>query len=214
MGVLDGSGSNPSAGKHTFASIIYTTSSGPSTGVAPWQDDFYTWSVGYQADLGFTNANPLLAWKAKFPVGRMTAPGYCWIDGAAYELDVRSSASSPLYSTFAEAYQATLRNLDGTPLVNSTGAKYLDQPCGSQAQADWRTQYDHDNHTTRGPWAAGEMTGYANTPQGFPSNMQPALAVAATSGIPNAQAAWTLFMSRSIKPDYSNAPQFAIVPRN
>lgn len=206
LGVLDGTDS--------FAPIVYAAPSGPKTGLAPWMDDFFTWSAGYLAELGFADAKPLLVWKAKFPVGRMTAPGYCWIDGATYALEVRSTASSPLYSTFSEAYQATMRKNDGTALINSTGAKYLDQPCGSQLQADWRTQYDKDNGTKRGPWSAGEMTGYATSVQGFPSNMQPALSVAATSGIPNAQAAWNIFINRPLKPDYSSAPQWAIVPRN
>ncbi len=207
LGVLDGTGG--------FAAIAYFTAASTvdRTGIAPWQDDFFTWTVGYLADLGFSDAVPLLAWKAKFPVGRMTAPGYCWIDGATYSLAVRPNASSPLFSTLAEAYQATMRNSDGSPLVNSTGAKYLDQPCGSQAQADWRTQLDKDNKTTRGPWQAGEMTGYATSTEGFPSNMQPALAVAATSGVPNAKAAWDIFNSRPVKPDYSADPQWAVVPR-
>jgi hypothetical protein len=210
LGVLDGSGD------HGFAAVLYITAASTTdrTGVAPWQDDFFTWSAGYLGDLGFADAKPLLAWKAKFPIGRMMAPGYCWIDGATYALAVRPNSSSPLYSTLAEAYQATMRKIDGTPLTNSTGAKYLDQACGSQAQADWRTQYDRDNHTARGSWAAGEMTGYATSVEGFPSNMQPALAVAATSGVANAQAAWKLFINRPIKPDYASSPQFAIVPRN
>jgi hypothetical protein len=208
LGVLDGSGD------HGFASIAYPSPPGPQTGLAPWQDDFFTWSVGYLSELGFTDATPLLQWKAKFPVGRMTAPGYCWIDGATYALAVRPGSTSPLYSTFADAYLATMKNSDGTPLTNSTGALYLDQPCGSQAQADWRTQLDIDNKTARGPWAAGEMTGYATSTEGFPSNMQPALAAAATSGIPNAQEAWNIFISRPVKPDYSGEPQWDIVPRN
>ena len=207
LGVIDGSGT------YAFSPIAYTTASGTRTGLAPWMDDFFTWSVGYLAELGFADATPLLAWKAKFPVGRMTAPGYCWIDGATYALAVRSGSSSPLYSTFADAYQATMRNADGTPMVNSTGARYLDQPCGSQAQADWRTQKDRDANANRIPWTAGEMTGYASFTEGYPSNMQPALAVAATSGIPNAQTAWNIFINRSIKPDYSGEPQWAIVPR-
>jgi hypothetical protein len=206
LGVLDGTNS--------YGPIQYTAPPGPYTGLAPWMDDFFTWSIGYLTELGFSNAKPLLNWKAKFPVGRMTAPGYCWIDGAVYALAVRPGSTSPLYATFAEAYQSTMRNSDGTPMVNSTGAKYLDQACGSQAQADWRTQKDKDlgkyvGHT----WRAGEMTGYATFTEGFPANMQPALAVSATSGIPNARAAWDIFIKRPVKPDYSSDPQFAIVPR-
>ncbi len=210
FGVLDGSGGS-------FASIVYTTPSGPGTGLAPWQDDFFTWASGYLVELGFSEAVPLRAWKAKFPVGRMTAPGYCWVDGAAYALAVRPGNTSPLYASFAEAYQATMRGTDATgaaiPLVNSTGARYLDQPCGSQAQADWRTRADQDAKTQRGPWVAGEMTSYASSTTGGAANMQPALAAAVDAGIPQAQEAWTVFMNRSVKPDYRNAPQWAIVPR-
>jgi hypothetical protein len=57
------------------------------------------------------------------------------------------------------------------------------------------------------------MVGYADSPEGFPSNLQPALAVAANSGIPNAKAAWRLFEARPIQPDHSSAPQWAVVPR-
>jgi hypothetical protein len=214
LGVIDGSG--PDA----FEAILDSSAAGPNTGVAPWQDDFFTWSIGHLAELGFTQAQPLLAWKAKFPIGRMTAPGFCWIDASAYILAVRPSATSPLYGTFKDVYLSTMRNdgeaapsLRGTPLVNSTGARYLDQPCASQAQANWRTQKDKDVKEERTPWAAGEMVGYADSPEGFPSNLQPALAVAANSGIPDAKAAWYLFESRSIQPDHSNAPQWAVVPR-
>jgi hypothetical protein len=59
----------------------------------------------------------------------------------------------------------------------------------------------------------GEMTGYSYSPEGYPSNMQPALAMAAQSGIPGGYHAWNVFMNRAVKPDYSNEPNFAIVPR-
>ena len=78
--------------------------------------------------------------------------------------------------------------------------------------ADWRTQYDKDRGAGN-VWKAGEMTGYSSSALGYPSNMQPALAVAATTGLPNARAAWDAFMRRSVKPDYASAPQWAVVPR-
>jgi hypothetical protein len=37
--------------------------------------------------------------------------------------------------------------------------------------------------------------------------------VAADSGAANGAAAWTQFMSRSVKPNYADFPNFAIVPR-
>jgi hypothetical protein len=197
----------------TGYAAAYPGPGGANSGVAPWQDDFFTSSAGHILELGFTKVKPLLDWKARFPVGRMTAPGYCWIDGAVYALLVRNNASAPYYATFAEAYQATMRTSTGGEMVNSTAKRYLDQPCASQAQADWRSQVDKDNNVWRNLWRAGEMTGYADSQAGYPSNMQPALAVAASTGIPNAQAAWTVFINRSVKPDYGMQPQFAIVPR-
>lgn len=210
LGVLDGT--------NGFAAIAYTTPSGPSTGVAPWQDDFFSWSIGHLANgLGYDAALPMAQWKATFPVGRMTARGYCWIDGAAYSLSVRPAANAALFSTFEQAYQATMRGTDtrgaAIPLVNSTGARYLDQPCGSAAQAAWRTQLDRDMRAVRTPWVAGEMTGYATSQSGYPSNMQPALAAAVDAGAPGAQQAWDVFIRRPVKPDYSQAPQWAVVPQ-
>ena len=204
LGFIDNSG---------FAAVAYTGPGGPKTGMAPWQDDFFTASVGQAYELGFTKSKALLDWKSRFPVGRMTAPGYCWVDAAVYALSVRATETSPYFTTFGQAWQATFRAANNTDLVNSTGKRYIDQPCGSQLQADWRTQLDKDNKSNRMPWLAGEMTGYASSAEGFPSNMQPALAMAAGSGIPNARAAWDVFAKRSIKPDYTQRPQFAIVPR-
>ena len=197
--------------------IVYTTPAGPMTGLAPWMDDFFTWSVGHLATgLGFESALSLARWKGTFPVGRMTAAGYCWIDGATYALAVRPAAGSPLFSDFKQAYLTTMQGTDTSgrpiPLVNSTGALYLDQPCASVAQAQWRTQLDKDLGLSRSPWVAGEMTGYASVASGYPSNMQPALAAAVDAGVQNAQTAWNVFMSRSVKPDYTLAPQWAIVP--
>lgn len=208
LGVYDGSGVG-----------AFVSDSGQSS---PWQDDFFTWSTGYLAELGFTKAKPLFVWKAKYPVGRMTAPGYCWIDGAVSVLQIRPGPGLPVYTTFATAYAETKKNANtpqtqtrisnGDPSFNlTTTATYLSQPCNSQAQADWRTTAQNN---TSGIWVAGQMTGFASSPSGFPANMQPALAVSATSGIPNAQQAWSVFTSRAKKPNYTSEPQWAIVPRN
>ncbi len=192
--------------------VIYNVV-GPNTGVAAWMDDFFTSAVGHLFELGFSKAKPILDWKARFPVGRMMAPDFCWVDGSVYSVMVRPSETAPFYPTFADAYKATMRTSTGAPLVNSTGQRYLDQPCGSQSQADWRTQLDKDKGVRRSAWIAGEMVGYSKDALGYPSNMQPALAAAASTGIPNASAAWTRFIGRSVKPDYSAQPQFAIMPR-
>ena len=198
LGVYDGSGQN------TFQ----------VKGSAPWQDDFLTWSFGYLAELGFAKALPILRWKATYPVGRMTAPGYCWTDAAAYTLKTRPAEKAPVFSSFAELYQANfggeaIRINDGKPLAHPNGSRYIDQPCASQAQADWI------GAAAKRGWKRGAMTGYADSPLGYPANMQPALAVAATPAwnIPQAAEAWERFEGRAVKPDYGKAPQWAIIPR-
>lgn len=62
------------------------------------------------------------------------------------------------------------------------------------------------------PCDSNNMAGYPDAPAGFPANMQPALAAAVDRGYPGAAQAWQLFEGRSIKPDYSNYPNWAIVP--
>ena len=196
MGVYDGTG------VAAFDNVHY----------APWQDDFMTWSFGYLSELGFTKATPILQYKAKFPVGRMTAPGFCWIQASSYYLLSRDSDTAPRYKTFAELYAGNFKNDnirdDNSNVVqNPLGLNYLDQPCASQAQAEWFSG------AMGFTWSKGRMVGYADAAMGYPANMQPALAVSVASGIPNADAAWTTFSGRSAKPDYRIAPQWAIIPR-
>jgi hypothetical protein len=180
---------NPSANKLGIIINGYAVVYDNNKGMAPWMDDFFTSAVGHTAELGFDKAVPLLKWKAKFPIDRMTAPGACWVDGAIYTLYVRDSVSSPVYSSMAEAYKV------------SHTADFLGLACNSSAMASSLKL------------KVGEMTGYSSVPTGYPSNMQPALAFAADAMGTSGKAAWTVFMNRSVKPDYSSAPQFAIVPR-
>jgi hypothetical protein len=180
---------NPAANK--LGAIIngYAVVYNNGTGLAPWQDDFFTSSVGHLADLGFKDAGRLLVWKARFPVARMVAPGACWVDGAIYEMTVRPKDNAPLFASMAEAYKA------------SHPADVLALPCGSAEMA------------MKFKLRPGSMNNLPDATMGYPSNMQPALAYAAdVAGAPGKQA-WKLFMARSVKPDYGNAPQFAIVPR-
>jgi hypothetical protein len=178
---------------------------------APWQDDFLTWSFGELAELGFTKATPILQWKAQYPVGRMTAPGYCWIAGSPYTMKFRE-ANGAVVDSFEKLYKLNyggdyVYNDDAALIPNPVGNKFSDLPCAGQAQADWMTKAD------RYTWQVGQMVGYAGTPLGYPSNMQPALAVSVTSGIPNAAKAWAVFQGRAAKPDYKQAPQWDIIPR-
>ena len=166
-------------------SVVYNN----NTGLAPWMDDFFTSAIGHVNDLGFNAAAPLLAWKSKFPIGRMTAPGTCWITGAMYAMTVRDSGTAPLYATLAEAWKAS-----STPELAAL-------PCaGTEMAANLKLK-------------VGEMSGYSSYTMGYPSNMQPALAYAADAGGTAGAKAWSVFMNRSVKPDYGTSPQFAIVPR-
>jgi hypothetical protein len=165
--------------------VIYTK----GTAVAPWQDDFFTSSVGHLAELGFKAAEPLLKWKARFPIARMVGDGACWIRGANYTYSVRAAPSSPFFTSIGEAYAATV------------GPDLAGLACNSpDMAAALKTK-------------PGDMGGYSNGVAGFPSNMQPALAYAAGVGGDAGRKAWTRFMARSVKPDYSEGAQFAIVPR-
>jgi hypothetical protein len=180
---------NPGANKLGFVANGYALAYRNHTGVAPWQDDFFTSAVGHLAELGFDGARRLLAWKARFPILRMTAPGACWVGASVYEMIVRDSASAPFYTTMEQAYKAS-----HPPAVTA-----LD--CGSPQMA----------HALK--VKMGEMPGYSSSADGYPSNLQPALAYAADAGGKAGREAWQRFMARSVKPDYGTAPQFAIVPR-
>ena len=103
--------------------------------------------------------------------------------------EVRDSATSPLYTTIGQAWKAS-----STP-------EFAALPCAGSAMAASLSMQ------------VGEMTGYSSSTTGFPSNLQPALAYAADAGGTPGRNAWSVFMSRSVKPNYARGPQFSIVPR-
>jgi hypothetical protein len=159
------------------------------TGLAPWQDDFFTSAVGHTADLGFTKANVLLAWKSKFPILRMTGAGTCWIDAAIYAMKMRDSSTG--------------RCIARSPRFIRQATQRTSFPCSAIAP-QWQAS---------SALKVGEMKGYSSQVDGYPSDMQPALAYAAAAGGTAGKAAWTVFANRSVKPSYGTGPQFAIVPR-
>jgi len=168
-------------------------------GLAPWQDDFFTASIGHLTDLNIPNALKLLTWKAKFPVSRMVDTNFCWIVASNYSLILRDDLSTPVtFTNWNQVYSANNGHYNA-PSVNASITSYS---CGSQEMATAL----HLN--------LGEMVGYPTSTTGYPSNLQPALAVSARTDITGGIAAWSKFISRSVKPDYSTDPTFAIVPRN
>jgi len=182
-----------------YGAAIYRFNGNKRVGIAPWQQDFFVWSVGHAAELGFDGARPFLKWLSVFPIGRMTDwiadsdDGYCWTVAANYSLQIRDTRDGPDYSNLDEVYQKSLPGIQGLQ-------------CNSQSMA---------NRLSNGArqYSVGEMVGYANSPTGFPSNFQPALAVAAASGVNKASEAWRIFADRRVQPDYRDYPNFAVVPR-
>lgn len=177
--VVHGDESNALGVLHGFAYL-------DGRGVAPWQDDFFTWTVAQLVIMGFESARELALYKARFPVGRMTAP-MCWVQVGAYELVVREVDGGPVYDWPATA----AANLDPAAAGTECGSAAMFEALGLRQ---------------------GEVTGYADSAEGYPSNLQPALAAAAELGAPGAAEAWATFAARTITPDYSAEPQFAVVP--
>lgn len=186
---------NPNANSLGVITNGYTIEYNSGRGIAPWQDDFFTQAIGHLVDMGYAKAEPLLLWKAKFQISRMTAPGFCWTLGAMYSMNIRDSASSPFYTSMAKVYEA------------NTSAELRATACGSAEMAVLLSKIEEST------LPAGSMTGYPTSNAGMPSNYQPALAYAATSGAPDGMKAWDIFSKRTLKPIYSDGAQFAIVPR-
>lgn len=187
---------NPNANKlgalvHGYA-VIYKVD-GKKLSLGPWQDDFFASVIGQLSDFGYEKATKLLKWKTKFVTQRMIGEGACPTHAASYSLRVRATETGPIFDTIGQA----LRAMD-TP----NGPLFLGLGCGTEAQAKALGL------------EVGEMTGYAAGNQGYPAIMQSALAYAADYYGEQGKQAWQKFMSRSVKPDYSKGPQFALLPRN
>lgn len=168
---------------------------------SPWMDDFFTWSVGYVAGLGFSEAAPITRFKTKYPVGRMTNAGWCSTLGAAYHMVVNAPTTGNLLPDFASAWPLTLQ--ENYP---SNYNAILNTTCNSAAMA-----------TAIGTGLkTGEMVGYSSDPNGFVSQMGPALATAVDVQTPLATEAWQKYVSRPMavsRADYAANPIWAIVPQ-
>lgn len=166
---------NPAANNLGWLDVDYARAYAPN-GIAPWQDDFFTWSAAHLVSLGFSEARDLARWKARFVVGRLTDPGFCWLQATAYSLQIGPADKSSVFATFGEVYRANFPAASGC--------------------------------------AGSRMDGYPEDAEGYPSNMQPALAAAVDLGVPGAAEAWAKYQSRAARPDFSPTPQWAVVPRD
>lgn len=188
---------NPSASAlHiiTGGALSYPNRGSPKTGIATWQDSYFTWAVGNLRDLGFVGADKLLNWAGAFQVNLMTSPDFCWILASSYELQIRDTRDSPYYDSLAQVYAKMFPELKGIACNSEKMISVLNSERKEQT-------------------ARNVMIGHSRSPVGYPSSFQIGLAAAVDSNIPNAGEAWAIFESRSNKPDYSTAPQFAVVPR-
>lgn len=206
----------------------------------PWQDDFFTWSIGHVVDLGFTSAISLRQWKSAFSVKRMgfsnnQTDDYCWVFAAPYHLVASDDSGTTAMASIADIYQATNSNI--TPHAPGKGKNAFSDGNKTCASSEMTAALNHFHHTLKyqdngytvhSPFRnytfiQNEMQGYSRSAMGFPSNLQIALATAVDANIPQAEQAWARFLSRSVKPDYPEhagllynyrgTPNFAIVPR-
>jgi hypothetical protein len=172
--------------------IAYPVNGGTGNGIAPWMDDFFTQAIGHGVDLlGNSDARRLLAWKAKFQVGRMNDPAVCNLNACTYALGVRTTSTAPFFGTLAECFAFT---------VAPAQQQY---PCNSPQRLAFSPNC-----------LPGDIDGYPASTDGYPANYQPGLAFAVDSGYPGGATAWAKFMARPTKPNYGLAPQFAILPRS
>ncbi len=164
----------------------------------PWMDDFMMWSVQYAVNLGFDEWKPFARWKARFSVQRMINPHFCWILATPYQMHFENPDHT-FFGSWAELYRANF--------YKRGKAKILFDPdkfaCGSQDMAN-----------ALGLKRAGEMMGRAGAREGFPAQMQPALAAAVDAGEPGAKEAWAKFQARPVQPRNGVDPRWAIVPRS
>jgi hypothetical protein len=177
---------------------------------ATWMDDFLTWSVGHLVNLGFSNARTFFDYKARFPVGRMTDSNYCWIMASTYWTPSRDGAGN-LYQTWSAYKQAVIQS----PGDSFRGANQ--NLTSAQMQTLIGASCNSSTMTSILGVQTGEMIGYVWSYDGYPANLQPALAIADELGATGADVAWQVFDNRALKPSgsysYNIQPQWAVVPR-
>lgn len=195
LGVYDGSGE-------------FST---PYPRLAPWQDDFLSWSFSHLAELGSEKAGQIYKWKSQFVLGRMGGDGFCQTMAATDILGMREADGS-MIASFKRLYDFNFQFNDfyvegGRRYENLALGSYYDQGCNTNAQAKYLSlAYGFD-------WAVGRMVGSASSPQGTVAIMQPNLAAAVDAGMPGAAAAWQRLMTTPVRPDYRYSPEWDIVPR-
>lgn len=204
---------NPSANKLGVFTL------GGGSDIQPWMNDFQTWSFGYLADLGFSKAKPILIWSSTFLINRFSNPDFCWIAASRYYLKVKKSENDPYFTNFKDIYKTTValkaRICDAMPEQELLA---LPEPERSlkedELMAECKCNSQQMVNSFYGTKAKiGQMLGHPEGDMGFPSNLQPALAILNDYNIPKAKESWELYQSRSVRPDFAPNPIWDIVPR-
>ncbi len=169
--------------------------------IAPWQDDFFTWALGYTLSLGDVSA---------------LVPSPCLeiqISGRPYD------CARLLLDTRTRLFDDSTGRVGRSGLLYDLPKNVRRNACAQAAIAE--------NMRSRAPpararnwllyrWDSkpGEMVENASGTDGYSAFLQPALAAAVDAGAPHAAEAWKIFRSRPVQPDYSSEPGWDIVPRS
>jgi len=158
-----------------------------------WMDDYFSWSVGYISEMGFSDWASVWSFKSKFAMGRIMDDGFCWSYAAPEYLSVGPDKSS-FYASFAD-----IQTGNYLPIPGNYGFDVL---CPAP---DGNTSLQSD----------------PSSPTGYGAFMQPAMAVAvdngfvegSTAAINKATESWQRFSLTTRQIDYARQAQFAVLPR-
>ena len=111
-------------------SIVYKS----GTAIGTFQDEHLTSAIAYVVDLGFADAEPLLEWKAKFAIERLTGEGTNWLAAVNYTWPVKESQESPEFTSIDEAYKKLIKDADKATLdrLNSGGTDLGGYPTSTE----------------------------------------------------------------------------------
>ncbi len=180
----------------------------PDMNTSFWMDDFFTWAIGHVSELGFQDAAAVHAWKAAFPVERMTHPDFCFVLAGVNWIQL-ADAGTPRYATWAELYQGIIAD-PGAISPSFTGDAIRSQVDAFNAAACGGAEM-----AAITGYAEGTMIGYPSNPESYSAILGPALATAVGAQLPGADAAWQAYQQRGnvYDPPLDDQPNFAIVPR-
>lgn len=161
--------------------------------------DFLSQSVSHLVcDMGFSTGTAFASHVAKFPAGLMgNTNEFKWNFAASYEKTVAATNGGAFYTTFTQ-----MTNDVGNVPSYATGLA-----AGSQALAN--AMFSAGDIPTA---TAGSITGRPNEAGSYYANLQPAVSYLTALGITGGDSCWSRFVSGQL-PDYSDKPQFNIIPR-